>query len=324
MAHEWDRGVLNSSSWHGLEEIGTFRTAQDAIDHGERSGAYPVTLAYEGLYTETSRLKSRSTEIVGFYRDTGPRAIGTVGGRFQATTPEEWRSLIHAAVEAGVRPTGTFSLRGGSRVLFTGEIGESNGIKVNFVLVDAFDGSMHLTGGKTPIRVVCANTLSAAMKDSGALAKVRHTSSLSAKVQALEVAVQESIEQGKSVKEMYHVAEDFFLGKADFGQLFNALFPEAPADAGKLAVTKADNARKEAWAAMLLPVNNAGRTVASLWNAATYLVDRKATGQTRECRGGADMLDSLLFGSRAARLDSIFTTVAGFLPQSTSRELVRA
>lgn len=24
MAHEWDRGVLNESSWHGMEEIGVF------------------------------------------------------------------------------------------------------------------------------------------------------------------------------------------------------------------------------------------------------------------------------------------------------------
>lgn len=41
MAHLWDRGVLNASSWHGLEELGTFADAQAMIEHGERTGAWP-------------------------------------------------------------------------------------------------------------------------------------------------------------------------------------------------------------------------------------------------------------------------------------------
>ena len=39
MSHEWDRGVLNASSWHGLEEIGVMASAEDIIDAGERTGA---------------------------------------------------------------------------------------------------------------------------------------------------------------------------------------------------------------------------------------------------------------------------------------------
>src|SRR5678809_981078 len=44
MAHLWDRGVLDASSWHGLEELGTFSSAADMIAHGERTGAWPVAV----------------------------------------------------------------------------------------------------------------------------------------------------------------------------------------------------------------------------------------------------------------------------------------
>lgn len=68
--------------------------------------------------------------------------------------------------------------------------------------------------------------------------------------------------------------------------------------------------------AAIMPINSVGGVkgnVATLWNAATYLVDRKADGKARECRGGADRLDSLLFGSRGERLTEVQDIIENIL-----------
>lgn len=133
MTHMWDRGVLNASSWHGLEEVGTFGDAPSAIAHGEKSGAWPVSLRCEGLTTPQGLLASVQAQVASYLAHPD-RIVGVNGSRYRATTPAEWRELVTATVEAGAKPTGTFSLEGGSRVLATFEIGESNGLRTQFLL----------------------------------------------------------------------------------------------------------------------------------------------------------------------------------------------
>lgn len=60
--------------------------------------------------------------------------------------------------------------------------------------------------------------------------------------------------------------------------------------------------------AMRDPVNNVGPTLATVWNAATYLVDREVNGTSRKTRGGS-AIDSLLFGSRGDRVSEIQTMI---------------
>lgn len=310
MAHMWDRGVLNKSSWHGLEEIGDLPNADALILAGETSGAYPVKIAFEAMQTEGG-LPVPAKAIRADYAKHDPRVLGVVGDRYQATTPEEWRELIRAACKAGAQPTGAFSLRDGSRVLATFEVGVSNGLRTNLVLADAFDGSLKLHGGSTDIRVVCANTLKAALSESDDWAKIRHTSSLSGKVSLLKDSIGRAIEQGQAIREAFEQASKIKLSNVQAQVVFDALFPPAEFDAGKAGKTRAENDRRDAVNAMANPVNNVGNTLASLWNAATFLVDRKADGSPRPCRGNADMLDSLLFGARGKRLGEIGEIING-------------
>lgn len=103
--------------------------------------------------------------------------------------------------------------------------------------------------------------------------------------------------------------------------MFNALFPEAPEDASQRAKTRAENLRNEARLAAALPINRVGKkpgNVGTIWNAATYLVDRRADGSRRETRGGAEnMVSSMLFGSRAKRLEEISKVIAVVLTDGT-------
>lgn len=324
MSHEWDRGVLANSSWHGLEEIGMFTDADSMIAHGERCGAWPVDLETGVSLTTPEGLLASVTAIVARYASHPSRVVGVVGSRYRATTPEEFRGLIRAITEAGAKPTGAFSLRNGTRVLATFQVGEHDGKRTNLVIADSFDGSMRLMVGFTVIDVVCANTLAAAFAQDGeSWAKIRHTASLEDKVAALTETIGEAVQRGTSVAELHERATKTVLKPAAARAAFDALFPPAAEDASQSAKTRAENLRQEARDACALEINKRGQapgTVATLWNAATWLVDRKVSGESRKARGG-DQLDSMLFGSRAKRIAEIQTKVEVLMADGSVQEM---
>ena len=310
--HEWDRGVLNASSWHGLEELGTFATSADMIAHGERTGAWPVAVQLRALQVAGFECEPPTEQaVVASYVNHRARSVGVVGSRYTATTPESWRSLVQAAEKAGAKPTGAFSLREGRIVIGTFEVnGRDDGIATHLLLADAFDGSQKLCVGTTSVRVVCANTLAMSLSSDGAgMAQLRHSSSINDKVAALSREIEVSLKAGIRVRDLFRQATDVKLSRERAQAAFDALFPSAPEDAAPGIKTRAENARDEARSAMALPINYAGPNLASLWNAATYLVDRRADGSARALRSGGDSLDSMIFGTRGDRVEEIRATV---------------
>jgi hypothetical protein len=309
MAHQWHRGVLTASSWHGLEDVGIMADADDIIDAGERSGAWPIHLRRDRLITAGEGLSAPAEAVIADFREHPSAVLGVVGGRYQETTPESWRELVRAACAAGAKPTGAFALRDGRRVLATFEVGESQGLKNKLLLADSFDGSMRLTAGTTSICVVCANTLSAALSGDGdGMAKLRHTASLEEKVNILAEAIGETIRAGEATASTFETAQRTYLTAGAAKLAFDRLFPPAPADASARTITIAEKRRDEARIAARNQVNRYGNrpgNLATLWSAATYVVDRHPDGSTRETRGDSSMLESMLLGSRAQRIEEV-------------------
>jgi len=308
------------------------QTADDCIQAAEMTAAWPSSLEYVPLQTVDGLPVPGRRAVVGVYphaRSMGlvRRVIGDVGGDFHASTPDNWRSLVHAAVHAGGRPTGAFALRGGSRVLATFEVGQQNGIRTNLALADAYDGSMTLKTGFTAIKVVCANTMAMWLGSNGrggegtaggTVAQLRHTASLAERTALLRAAIGEAVIRGETLRQTYAKAKDRSLNRAEAQAAFDLLFPAAPEEATKAQRTKIDNARADAWKAAALPVNHDGSNLATLWNAATYLVDRTADGTARPVRGGGDRLDSLLFGTRGERVRDVQTVIEVLLRDGTA------
>lgn len=326
MTHAWHTGVLTTSSWHGLEEIGVMGTAEDMIAHGERSNAWPVAIDYADLRT-TDGLTVDARAVVASYESAERRALSVVGSRYNATTPEAWRMLCHAAVAAGAKPTGCFALSGGARVLATFDVG-GDSIRTQLLLADSFDGTMKLTVGTTSVRVVCANTLAVAMRSDGRdMAQLRHTASLEARVNNLKDAITASIQTGEKVRHTFQRAESTQLDAASFRKAFEMLFPSAPEGASKVAVTRAANAQADAIKAGRLAINKVGRqpgNVGTLWNAATYLVDRTPEGAARTMRGDSDALNSLVLGgqgSRAERIEQIQKVIEVVMTDGTYKRM---
>lgn len=320
MTANFTTGVFTSSSWHQLETVGVMPDADSMIEAGETSNAWPVRVAMAELVTRTNALAVPASGVVASYRSAPDTCLGVVGSRYHATTPDAWREIVRAATAAGAKPTGAFSLADGTRVCATFEVGATNGLVTQLLLVDSFDGSLNLTCGTTSIRVVCCNTLAAALSSDGAgMAKLRHTASLEEKTNRLAQNIGAAIKTGEKVRDLYHRAESTVLPATAAKAIFDTLFPEAPENASPIAKTKARSAREDAKIAARLPINRVGEkgNLATLWNAATYLVDRTFEGKARPVRGAGSMLDSMLFGSRGERVNEIQTLIEVVLRDGT-------
>lgn len=305
--------MLNASSWHGLEELGVFTDAASMIAHGRRTGALPAKLDFAALRTPCG-LEARKRAVLAYYEAHAARVVGEVGDRYTALSPEGMAGLIEAAVQAGGLPTGVFSLDDGRKIVATFEVGQrTDGISTQLLISDSFDGSTSLKVGKTSVRVVCANTLARAFSQDGrGMAKLAHTASLSEQVQILRGEMASALKSSETFCALYRKASDTILTREAAKVAFDALFPEAPEGASKALVTKLENARHDARKAATLAINQVGAqrgNLATLWNAATYLVDREANGRPRSARGGAEALDSLLNGQRGRRVDEILNVV---------------
>ena len=322
--HEWHSGMLTRSSWHGLETVAEMATAQDLIAAGETSGAYPTDIRLEAMATETG-LAVPGAAVVASYADSSRVAHAAVGRRYTPLDPREWRATIEAAVQAGATPAGAFALRGGTRLLATFEIAGGNGgtaIRNYLNLVDSLDGSLQFLAGGTSIRTVCANTLAAAMRADGKhAARLRHTASINDRAEVLRGAIAHHVESGQAVAQLYREAAQAELSRVEAESVFELLFPAASDDDSPRKRGRKTNRRSEAARAMHRAENNAGRTLATLWNGATWLVDRTADGSPRPARGNADKLDSLLFGSRAKRVEEIRNVIEVVLRDGTVSEM---
>lgn len=332
MSADWYGGVLAQSSWHRLEKLGQMPDAATMIAKAEDTGAWPIDVGLETMTTE-SGLAVPGHGVVATYKDGSRRCHKAVSERYHFLDPKEWRATIEAAVKAGAKPTGAFALgKNGSKVLATFEIGETGTnsrarFKNYLNMADSLDQSCSYVAGGSSIRVVCANTYAAWMgRDGNKAAKIRHTGSINERAEALREAIEQHVQGGETIAALYRDARESRLHFDDAEALLARLFP-APAEEGRKR-TRAMNKRAEVVRAMALEENWEGETLASLWNGATWVVDRtldsNGNAEHRTGRGGADTLEAMLFGSRGQRIEKVRQVMVTVLRPDGSEETVPA
>lgn len=304
--------IRRQSTYAGMREPGEYNGAQAFIDAGEEADHFPTQLAtvpVQARMPDDSLVAAPQARAnVATYHSGARTVVGVNGTRHRATEPGEWRDLIHAACDAGAEPVMHGAWDG--KVMAQFNVGTSNGIRNTLVLCDSFDGTTKLTCGTSSIRVGCANAIAVSMRAGNASADwafIRHTASLEEKVRRLAEGIAEAIRSGETVRHAYDAAVATRLDHSAAQAIFDQLFPVAADGVEGRARTIADNRRRDAQQAMNLEVNNEGNTLATLWNAATYIVDRQSDGASRPVRGNA--MQSMLFGTRGARIAEIQSLV---------------
>lgn len=337
MAHELTYHLSSSTAaalfdrpeWHDEGEIDpTIRAASpdEFVQRARDVNAYPIALREESLFTESGLLAAKRA-IVASYQNAPDRCVGENGGRYQHLPIADYEATTRALIAAGAVPCNAISLCEGRKTITTFAVGDPDAEIASYLInADSYDGStMHILGG-TSVRTVCANTFAIALRNDGkGMAKLRHTASIEEKTAILRTTIADIVAGNAKVSELYKRASSVQLSQDVAAAAFDALFPSAPENATAKLRTRLDNIRQEARDAAALSINRVGTkgNLATLWNAATFLLDRRADGSARECRGGADAIDSMLFGSRAKRATEVQDVITELLLQLDARgELV--
>lgn len=188
MAHEVETMAFVGSRglpWHGLgtsvEELLTADEMQTAAGLDWVVEAKPMTLQGTNIVVPNK---------VANVRNTDSAVLGVVGSRYKVIQNTEMFSFADYLLDAGAQFETAGSLRGGEVVFAAMEIpsehieikGDNGQTKSYLVLANGHNGLFPFRALVTPVRVVCMNTLNAALGDAKTSFTIRHTAKVEGKI----------------------------------------------------------------------------------------------------------------------------------------------
>jgi phage/plasmid-like protein (TIGR03299 family) len=188
MAHEVETMAFVGSRglpWHGLgtsvEELLNAKEMQAAAGLDWVVEAKPMTLQGTNIVVPNK---------VANVRNTDSAVLGVVGNRYKVIQNDEMFSFADFLLDAGAQFETAGSLRGGEVVFAAMEIpsehieikGDNGQTKSYLVLANGHNGLFPFRALVTPVRVVCMNTLNAALGAAKTSFTIRHTAKVEGKI----------------------------------------------------------------------------------------------------------------------------------------------
>ena len=227
MAHEIEMigerasmAYFGETPWHNL---GTPLTTDDLYDW--QSVCVKSGLDWEAelvpLLTADTQAK---VEHQAVRRKTDGRILGVVGPKYHVLQNREafqWFQPFLDAKEAALHTAG--SLQEGSRIWVLAKLNRSplviapgDEVEKFILLSHGHDGSLAVRVGFTPIRVVCANTLSLAHRaDASKLIRVRHSASLHENLANIRAVMNVANQEFEATAEQYRLLARKSINQAD-------------------------------------------------------------------------------------------------------------
>ena len=184
MAHQIESFVTaNVPAWHQLGTVlPSAFTAQEAMSYGHLGGwnvrKSPLIVAETGEPAPDAYATIRDNPFTPGQVDI----LGVVGSQYHPVQNEEMCDLLDTLVdESGALYDTAGSIREGKQVFVTMRlpghmlIGGVDAHEMHIAAVTGHDGNSSLTLLVTPVRIVCANTLSAALGSAKNVIRMRHT-----------------------------------------------------------------------------------------------------------------------------------------------------
>ncbi|KAA0993422.1 DUF932 domain-containing protein [Dyadobacter aurulentus] len=178
---------VKEKAWHGLGQVvDQYPTSQEAIVHaGLDYRVEKAKLFTEGLH-ENEEQNMPAISVPGYFatmRTDNNAILGVVGKDYQIVQNRDAFTFFDSIVGGdGIMYETAGALGKGERIFITAKlpgyikVGNDDLIEKYLFLTTSHDGSGSITAAFTPVRIVCANTLNAAMKNMTNVVKIRHTS----------------------------------------------------------------------------------------------------------------------------------------------------
>jgi phage/plasmid-like protein (TIGR03299 family) len=179
---------VKEKPWHNLGQIvSEYPTSFEAIVH--------AGLDYEVIKTPlfTQYLENEKIAVPELYstlRTDTKSVLGVVGKEYQIVQNTDAFSFFDAIAGAhGVLYETAGALGRGERIFITAKlpdyirVGKDDLIEKYLFLTTSHDGSGSITAAFTPIRIVCANTLNAALRTQTNTVRIRHTTNAKSRLE---------------------------------------------------------------------------------------------------------------------------------------------
>jgi phage/plasmid-like protein (TIGR03299 family) len=285
--------------WHGLgAELDAPATGEVAI---QAAGLDWAVSTHELFLADGTKVPMSR----GVRRDDNGAILGTVGTKWRPIQNVEAFSFLDGVTNSEIRYETAGALGEGEKVWLLGRIegevrvGKDDVVRKHLLLSNNHNGEGALHGFFTPIRVVCANTLSAAFgrkEDVREGVSIRHSGDVAVKVQQASQVLGLAHKFYAKFGEAAQAMADRKLAGADALAYFQAVYP-MPAGADELEeeTVKVRNV-KATWEELAgLYLEGAGADIPDVrhslwtaWNAVTEFVDHaKATVGEKSQGNGA-------------------------------------
>lgn len=179
---------VKEKPWHNLGQIiSDYPTSTEAIEHSGLN--YEVIKT--PLYTEYSENeKITVSDLYSTLRTDTQTVLGVVGKDYQIVQNKDAFSFFDSIVGGdGILYETAGALGKGERIFITAKlpdyirVGKDDLIEKYLFLTTSHDGSGSITAAFTPIRIVCANTLNAALRNQTNTVRIRHTSNAQSRLE---------------------------------------------------------------------------------------------------------------------------------------------
>lgn len=188
-------------AWHGLGQIvQEYPTSADAIKHAGLDydvAKVPLYIKGKGMEVAQDGTVTDSTELevpdnFATMRTDTNQIFGVVGRDYQIVQNHEAFAFFDAIVGGGdgILYETAGALGNGERIFITAKlpgyirVGNGDDVTEKYIfLTTAHDGSASITAAFTPIRIVCQNTLNAAMRNKTNVVRIRHTANANTRLE---------------------------------------------------------------------------------------------------------------------------------------------
>lgn len=240
------------SAWHSLGTVTADAvTAEDAMRLASLDrwdvrliGLHATELTADG--TTLLDVPNHRASVRTHPKTGRPETLGVVGPDYVPVQNEEHAEFLNYLVdESGAHFETAGSLKGGRQVFLTMKlpqtltIGKGDEVDLYIAAYNSHDGSSAFRIVVTPVRVVCANTLRAALRDAKSSYTVRHTSGARGRIaqarQALGLTFKYAEEFEKAAQRMVEAE----ISTGEMRVVVDQLWPVLPSDSPRKKTNQA-------------------------------------------------------------------------------------
>lgn len=310
--------TVKEKAWHRLGQVlDQYPTSDEALQHA----GLDFEVIKQPIFTQD--LNFFDTPIDNHFatlRTDTSQVLGIVGNDYKIVQNKEAFQFFDSITSSndGVFYETAGALGAGEKIFITAKlpdfikVGNDDLIEKYLFLTTSHDGSGSITAAFTPVRIVCNNTLNAALKNCSNVYRIRHTQNASERLKTAHKIMGISNQLSNEMEEIFNhwakikiedkeVKKLIQLALAPNKEVYNALVTGEETEFSSRYNNMVENALEYAFGSPTQQMETTKGTVFGAYNAITGYLQNVKTYQTEDSK-----INSLLMGSGLQKTQTAF------------------